>query len=77
MQKTELDLKLAAFESLQEVTPEQLQEIIIDFLNYLEGIIKNEKIDAILEKIEDRVESDKLGILAFVVNFIKVKRLGN
>jgi len=77
MQKTELDEKLAAFEALPEVTPEQLQEIIIDFLNYLEGIVKNDKIDAILNKIEERVENDKFGVLAFLFNFIKVKRLGN
>jgi hypothetical protein len=76
MQRQQLNEKLDALATMPEVTPEQLQEIIIDFLNHLQEIIKNDKIDAILENIEDRVEDDKFGVLAFIVNFIKVKRLG-
>jgi len=76
MTKEDLDLKLAALETLPEVTPEQLQDIIVAFLDYLQTIIKNDKIDEILENIENRVENDRFGVLAFIVNFIKLKRQG-
>ncbi len=76
MTKEQLDFKLAELETLPEVTPEQLQDIIVAFIDYLQTIIKNDKIDEILENIENRVENDRFGVLAFIVNFIKLKRQG-
>ena len=76
MDKVEFNAKLDALAQLPEVTPEQIQEIVIDFINHLQEIIKNDKIDAILQDIEERVESDKFGVLAFIANFIKIKRQG-
>lgn len=76
MTKEQLDLKLAELETLPEVTPDQLQDIIVAFIDYLQTIIKNDKIDEILENIENRVENDRFGVLAFIVNFIKLKRQG-
>ncbi len=68
--------KLCALIRQQIETPsaEEIQEILVKFLDFLEAKCKNEKIDKILEDIEQRVIDDRFGVLPFLLNFIKLKR---
>lgn len=65
---------LQSFQTIEVPDAEQVQSILIDFLNFLEEKCQNEKIDAILENIESRIEDDRFGVIPFLVNFIKLKR---
>lgn len=74
MTAEKFEQSLNDFNAIETPTAEELQTILINFLNFLEEKCQNEKIDAILEKVEARIESDKFGIIPFLVNFIKLKR---
>ncbi len=74
MTEQEFNLSLESFQTIEVPDAEQVQSILIDFLNFLEEKCHNEKIDAILENIEDRIETDRFGVIPFLVNFIKLKR---
>lgn len=65
---------LQSFQTIEVPDADQVQSILIDFLNFLEEKCQNEKIDAILENIESRIEDDRFGVIPFLVNFIKLKR---
>lgn len=74
MTEQEFNLSLESFQTIEVPDAEQVQSILIDFLNFLEEKCQNEKIDAILENIESRIEDDRFGVIPFLVNFIKLKR---
>ncbi len=74
MTEQEFNLSLESFQTIEVPDAEQVQSILIDFLNFLEEKCHNEKIDAILENIESRIEDDRFGVIPFLVNFIKLKR---
>ena len=65
---------MVSFQQIETPTAEQVQEILIKFLDFLEAKCQNEKLDKILEDIEQRVIDDKFGIIPFLLNFIKLKR---
>lgn len=74
MTDQQFNLSLMNFQTIEVPDAEQVQSILIDFLNFLEEKCQNEKIDAILENIEQRIEDDRFGVIPFLVNFIKLKR---
>jgi hypothetical protein len=74
MSDQEFNLSLESFQTIEVPDAGQVQSILIDFLNFLEEKCQNEKIDAILENIEDRIETDRFGVIPFLINFIKLKR---
>lgn len=65
---------MVSFQQIETPTAEQVQEILIKFLDFLEAKCQNEKLDKILEDIEQRVIDDKFGIFPFLLNFMKLKR---
>lgn len=71
MTREEFDAKLTAFETKIDLEPDDIKNIILDFINFLQDIIKSEKVDEFLEKIEDRIEEDKFGLFAALIAAIK------
>ena len=65
---------MSGFQQIETPSAEEIQEILVKFLDFLEAKCKNEKIDKILEDIEQRVIDDRFGVLPFLINFIKLKR---
>ena len=65
---------MSGFQQIETPSAEEIQEILVKFLDFLEAKCKNEKIDKILEDIEQRVIDDRFGVLPFLLNFIKLKR---
>ena len=65
---------MLGFQQIETPSAEEIQEILVKFLDFLIAKCENEKIDKILEDIEQRVEDDKFGIIPFLLNFIKLKR---
>lgn len=74
MTDQKFDAVLTDFKAIETPTAEDVQKILIDFLNFLEEKCQNEKLDAILENIESRIEDDRFGVIPFIINFIKLKR---
>ena len=66
---------MSGFQQIETPSAEEIQEILVKFLVFLEAKCKNEKIDKILEDIEQRVIDDRFGVLPFLLNFIKLKRV--
>ena len=66
---------MSGFQQIETPSAEEIQEILVKFLNFLEAKCENEKIDKILEDIEQRVIDDRFGVLPFLLNFIKLKRV--
>ena len=62
------------FKAIETPTADEIQAILTAFLEFLIAKCENEKIDAILENIKDRVEDDRFGVIPFLINFIKLKR---
>lgn len=53
-----------------DLTPEQIRQLIIDGIDTLQELIKNDKIDTILQKIEDGILKDRYGILTKIIQII-------
>ena len=65
---------MSGFQQIETPSAEEIQEILVKFLDFLEAKWENEKIDKILEENEQRVIDDRFGVLPFLLNFIKLKR---
>lgn len=65
---------MSSFQQIDTPSAEDVQAILVKFLDFLEAKCQNEKIDKILEEIEQRVIEDRFGVLPFLINFIKLKR---
>lgn len=65
---------MSSFQQIDTPSAEDVQDILVKFLDFLEAKCQNEKIDKILEEIEQRVIEDRFGVLPFLINFIKLKR---
>lgn len=74
MTEQQFNEELDDFQSLEVPQPEEIQQIIISFLDFLEEKCRDEKIDGIRENIEERIKDDKFGVIPFIINFIKLKR---
>lgn len=67
MTKELFQAQVEKFSRIEDVTPEELQAIIDDFIDFLQEIIKNEKIDDFLQHIQDKVDADKFGLFRAIV----------
>jgi RNA binding exosome subunit len=74
MTEKDFDNALFDFQKIETPTAEDIKTILNNFLEFLIAKCKNEKIDEILETIQDKVEDDKFGLIPFLINFIKLKR---
>lgn len=57
------------------ITPEQIKSIILAFIDLLEELINNAKVDGFLEKIETFIEEDKIGIFRGIFAGFKISLL--
>lgn len=53
-----------------DLTPEQIQQLILEGIDTLQELIKNDRIDTILQKIENGILKDRYNILKTIIQII-------
>lgn len=53
-----------------DLTPEQVQQLILEGIDTLQELIKNDRIDTILQKIENGILKDRYGILKAIIQIV-------
>lgn len=53
-----------------DLTPEQIKELVLQGIDTLQELIKNDRLDTILQKIENGILKDRYNILTTIIQIV-------
>lgn len=53
-----------------DLTPEQIKQLVIEGIDTLQELIKNDRLDTILQKIENGILKDRYNILTTIIQIV-------